>query len=323
MENVGPSAASNGHLSILQWMYSESLPLDYLTFSAAAESGHLHILKWVASIGLRFNVRFWDVHKWDVHRNNRNALEIFQFVFDADGMYNDHSCDYGSRIGSLDLILWALEKGCKLGCFDIFRNPNVLNNSEMIRLMWSKGLRDFRIQDAVKTGNYDSVYFLATMQNADDSDTFNEIAKISAEYGHLHIFKWAVLRLAAKCKYYECCLKAATKGHLSILQYCRGLDFGVFRLKKPIKMWDEETFNQSLVVGNFPVITFLRSVGCRWNKDSSMYATSTGNLDILKWLRSEGCPWDYRTREIAINIGHKEMIDWLNDKRCPVERKYN
>jgi hypothetical protein len=320
LENVGPSAAGNGHLGILKWMYSQNILLDYWTFSAAAKCGHLEILKWVASIGLRFNVRLWDVHKWKSTAENRNALEIFQLVFDADGMYNDHSCDYGSRIGSVDLILWALERGCQLRCLAIFGNSNVLNNLETIRLMWSKGLRDFRIQDAVKTGNYDSVYFLATMQNA-DSETFNEIAKISAEYGHhLGIFKWAALRLALKCDYYECCLNAASNGHLSILQYCGGLDFGIFRLKKPIKMWDEETFNQSIVVGNFSVISFLRSVGCRWNKDSSMYAASSGNLDILKWLRLEGCPWDFRTRESAIKIGHEEMINWLDDKRCPIKR---
>ena len=82
-ENTCISAASGGHLEVLQWARANGCPWDEDTCAAAAEGGHLKVLQWARANGCPCNANTCKTAASEGHLEVLHWARANGFPFDA------------------------------------------------------------------------------------------------------------------------------------------------------------------------------------------------------------------------------------------------
>ena len=72
------------------------------------------------------------------------------------------------------------------------------------------------------------------------------------------------------------------------------------------------------LIGNQPLLKYLRHIGCTWTVFAGAYAATAGYFQILQWCVENGCPISNTTFCFACSGGHINIINYLHELRCEV-----
>ena len=120
-------AASGGHLSVLQWLFSQwrllgsdslKRTLSANTCSLAARGGHLSVLQWLRTDAWPNAGSGWPNHRcgWDANTCRRAAegghLETLQWARQNGAAWDGRTCFEAAKNGHLEVLQWARANGC-------------------------------------------------------------------------------------------------------------------------------------------------------------------------------------------------------------------
>ncbi|AVK76117.1 Ankyrin repeat domain containing protein [Pandoravirus neocaledonia] len=98
--------------------------------------------------------------------------------------------------------------------------------------------------------------------------------------------------------------RAATAGHLSLLQWAKAQDM-------PWKF--NITCSCAAAYGHLSVLKWLRAQGCPWGSDTCKDAARGGHLRVLQWAVTNGCTWEADAcRRIAAGSNHGHVTAWID-----------
>ncbi|AGO84340.1 Ankyrin repeat domain containing protein [Pandoravirus salinus] len=104
--------------------------------------------------------------------------------------------------------------------------------------------------------------------------------------------------------------RAATAGHLSLLQWAR---------TRGIPWKCSITCSCAAAHGHLSVLEWLRTEGCPWNRWTCSWAAEKGQLEVLQWARAQDCPWNGDTCQFAAGEGHLRVLQWAVANGCTWE----
>eukprot|EP00594_Rhizosolenia_setigera_P012987 CAMPEP_0178955130 /NCGR_PEP_ID=MMETSP0789-20121207/9417_1 /TAXON_ID=3005 /ORGANISM="Rhizosolenia setigera, Strain CCMP 1694" /LENGTH=287 /DNA_ID=CAMNT_0020636693 /DNA_START=202 /DNA_END=1065 /DNA_ORIENTATION=- len=109
-ERYADAAAANGHLNILEWIEDIGCRFDREALNSAARGGHLHILRWLREQGWRFDEStFWQAAM-------SGNLEILDWLQAEDCPWKDNA-RFPNKLSS-DTQQWLRDNGYHFNLYD-------------------------------------------------------------------------------------------------------------------------------------------------------------------------------------------------------------
>jgi len=159
-----------------------------------------------------------------------------------------------------------------------------------------------------KLNKNDFVYSIALYQSRPIEYRHKWICPINLiKYGLLDVLQYIVAK--NDCNTYYICRTAAEFGQLHILKWARVCEFP----------WDELTCKYAAKYGHLDVLKWAHENGCPWNTLTCTDAVACGHFEIVKWAKLNGCPWDMWTSFNAVRYGHFEILKWVLENGCPID----
>ncbi len=302
--------ARNGNLEMIRWLKEKKCPKDVNTFSEAARGCHVEVLDWLQ------NNYGWPKYCWDAV---------------------DRTCDAIASTGRLDILKWALDKGCPWD-YRCASTCASCGHMEMFRWILDLNRESFDINVDSLCSNAASGGHLQLLQLARehgcpwDENTFH----CAARSGNFQLMKWARIN---GCRWdSNTCTAAARLGQLEILQWAHeencpwdaktcavaaeGAHLHVLewaRSRESPCPWDERTCGGAALFGHLHILQWARAKGCPWDKRTCEGAAKHGNLEILQWARENGCQWDEQTTHIAALHHRLDVLCWAIENSCPIK----
>ncbi|RLN91952.1 hypothetical protein BBJ28_00018486 [Nothophytophthora sp. Chile5] len=263
------AAASNGHLDVLQWLYSElGVELTEMAMRQAAENGHLNIVQWLHANDCKHGC----VEMIDGAANNGH-FELVRWLHDnrSEGC-TEMAMTSAAGHGRLDIVQW-LHTNRTEGCTVMAMNLAARNNHKDV-VQWlhehrNEGCTPAAMDGAAGAGHLEMVQWLHTHRKegctTDAMDT-------AAGGGHLDVIKWLHANRSEGCTT-RAMNSAAASGHLEVVK------------------WLHEN----------------RSEGCRVNAMAD--PAKNDDLEVVKWLHKNRDEVDARlAMEKAIKFGRFEVV---------------
>lgn len=235
-------------------------------------------------------------------------------------MSEDHVLAIFANLDALGYGKDAISKACENGYLKLVQH---LYNTEITPLREEKINHGYRM--------------IFTRHNTEEKQLLEEkIVRVAAQFGHLHILKWAhemefldlenavIEAIANKhndivkwlCKnnakdvshlsYYPCEV-AAAHGNLEILKWLSD---------NIINVWHADICIAAAQNGHLNILKYLRENGCPWNEGVCAVAADNNHLEILQWARSQDCPWDYEPAVNAASKNHQQILKWAIENGC-------
>ena len=243
------SAAGNGHLEVVKWLREVAeCPWDRWTFSQAARGGHIELLRWAKDNGCPIDPGACALAAESGH------LEVLKWLREEDCPWDQWTCAHAAEGGHLDVLKWARENGC----------------------IWD----DATCYYAAATGQLHVLEWVITENSVYE---IPRLLGIAASKGQQHILEWmserhymtAEIALEVDLRVY-----AAEGGHLQLLKWLYEKGYGVE------------------------------------DKDICSVAAKKGHLHVLKWAREVAeCPWDRQEcLRMARMKERKNVLEWIEKK---------
>jgi hypothetical protein len=324
IEKISYEASKNGHLCVLEWMYSKWHLLNSNIINISARKGHLNILRWAHSKGLIIigeNFIKWvfcnpEENTIDLYRSAAEGGQISVLEWIKECGYlpsfpEKNIYSYAAKNGHLDVLKWAKEEN--YGYWNFKTSSHAAKGGFLDILIWLKE-HNYSLWDsdiyvgAINGGHLSTFHWI--LENSfpyNDIDWSKCYLRESIKKGHFEMIKWAIDN---KCplKDRALCAFAAEKDRLDILKYLR------FRGCP----WNEKTCRKAAENGHLNILKWARENRCPWNKQTCRKAAQNGHLHILQWARENGCPWDEYPAVYAAGFGHFDVLRWIIVNRCPL-----
>lgn len=95
-------AAAGGHQAIIQWLFDQKCPIDFARASAeAAKTGQLEALKWMENLGGKLDVRICDEAAASGH------IELVKWAHSKGYTIDSGVCAIAAANGHLELLQWV------------------------------------------------------------------------------------------------------------------------------------------------------------------------------------------------------------------------
>lgn len=220
----------------------------------------------------------------------------------------EHTCLHAAKEGHLDLLVWAIEKGCEWNPEDHLHHAVENGHFHILRWGVSQGYPWPLDTSAAIVKNGD----LACLQwaLAHGCPLVSYIVEMATSFGHLHIIEWLHenghlqnVRKGTLVTYL-----AARQGHLQILEWFRKHGYP----------WDENTCSFAADKGNLGVIQWLRSNGCPWDQSVVSSAIMNGHKEVFLWALENGLSWNPWFSEGLVKRGKLDILTWLYEQGYPL-----
>ncbi|RLN86493.1 hypothetical protein BBJ28_00003703 [Nothophytophthora sp. Chile5] len=274
------AAASNGHLEVLQWLYSDvGVTLTRGAMRHAAENGHLNVVQWLHNNGCERGDA-WMLDGAAKHGH----FEIVRLLH----ANREEGCTWRAMSlaagrGHLEIVQWLhahRTEGCTVVAMDLAAQNNHMDVVQWLHEHRSEGCTTNAMDGAAREGHLEMVQWL----HAHRREGCTTAAMNSASRGgHLDVIKW----LHANRR--EGCTTSA-------------MDWAASLGRMEVVKWLHEN----------------RREGC--TAEAMNRAAIKGHLEVAKWLhenRWEGC--SVNTMADAAANGHLEVVKWLHNNRSEVD----
>ncbi|RLN91925.1 hypothetical protein BBJ28_00026441 [Nothophytophthora sp. Chile5] len=306
-QSSSPAAAAvvNGHLDVLQWLYSElGVKLTERSMRLAAQIGHLNVVQWLHTNNcercdgscpqpftsyrsrVANNCTCGDAGAMDDAAESGH-FEIVQWLHDnRDEGCSSKAMDGAAGRGHLEIVQWLhthRTEGCTAMAMDIAAGNNHMDVVQWLHEHRSEGCTHAAMDGAAQYGHLEMVQWLHTHRSEGCSTSAMNWA---AREGHLDVVKWLHANRHEGCTTWAMDL-AASDGHLEVVK------------------WLHDN----------------RREGC--TVEAMNGAAMNGHLDVVKWLhenRSEGC--GVNAMALAAEYDHLEIVKFLYKNREEVNAQF-
>lgn len=295
-------AAENGHLHLIEWLYSKGCPLDKYVSISAASNGHTNLLEWLHE------------KKCELDKHVCNAA-VGGITADRKGCW-DSNIDKTTNGGHFDTLMWLIENECPIDYNDIV--SAAIRNNHIGILEWVRvnkhfdfNGKNFLSNEAIQGGHIDVLKYLH--KNGVNWDIDSEPLYCAATYGYVDIMEYAFqngCKLPEK-EAFSLCDIGAHNCNLNVIKWAR----------KHGCHWNEKTFSYAAMYNDIEMVKWFYENGCPWDEETSYVAAMFGNFDVLKWVSDRGCPWSKDLCIAATDSGHLDIIIWACENGCIVDEK--
>ena len=291
---VSAAAARGGHLTTLQWLYSNNREDPDRIASSAARGGHLHILEWlVDEDGVKLSSRV------TAAAAGGGSLRTLRWLHDHGCPWDSLTSRRAAERGHLAMLEYCHQQGCPVTSDATFMAAKG-DHLAALRFLVDRQcpITPSACTAAAETGAVDCLKFLLAEGVALD-DHFSEGA---ARGGNLALFQWALskktcFQWGSRTTYW-----AALLGHQDILTYA--LDQGC--------PFHDRTFAAAASKGSIDILELLAfKVGLPTSPDAAEAAAANGHVDVLAWLRDHKCPFSDNVSRQAIYAGRADVLAYL------------
>ena len=231
-------AARNGNLEMLRWLKERECPKDLDSFSDAARGCHVEVLDWLQ--------------------------ESYGWPEESYGGWPDSTCYAIACTGRLDILQWALDRGCP---WDARCASACASGGHMDMFRWILDERFFinavHICSSAASGGHLQLLQLAREYHCPwDENTFH----CAARSGNIQLMKWARTN---GCRWdANTCTAAACLGQLEILQW----------LREENCPWDAKTCAVAAEHAHLHVLEWARSreCPCPWDEGRTLLLRCMG-----------------------------------------------
>ena len=175
------------------------------------------------------------------------------------------------------------------------------------KVLLSRRFKERLCEECVKRGQLNSLKWMKMK-----ADTLQQGLRLeglstkAASLGHLHILQW--LRGIGQVSNIrgQICLAAARGGHLECMKWAYEMGFSM----------DSEVCTAAAEGGYLDCLKWARKKNCTWYSDTCRAAARGGHLYCLIWARENGCHWNSDTCSAAAGGGHLDCLKWAREHGC-------
>jgi hypothetical protein len=299
--------ARDGNLEMIQWLKEMKCPIDRNTFSEAARGCHVEVLDELQeSYGWPEESYGWPDSTCDAIAFT-GRLDILQWALDKGCPWDARCASTCARFGHTDMFRWILDERFFINVVDICSNAASGGHLQLLQLAreydcpWDENT----FHCAARSGNFQLIKWARNNGCRWDANTCTAAARL----GQLEILQW--LR-EENCPWdAQTCAVAAERAHLHVLEWARSRECPC--------QWDESTCSAAAKYGRLQILQWAREKGCPWDKGTCEGAAKHGYLEILQWARENGCPWDEETTRIAARCHRLDLLCWAIENGCPIK----
>ncbi|RLN91435.1 hypothetical protein BBJ28_00026043 [Nothophytophthora sp. Chile5] len=281
------AAAANGHLDVLQWLYSElGVALTEEVIAKAAENGHLDVVKW-----LHFND--CESGTWTMDDAAKNGhFEILRWLHDncSEGC-TEMAMTWAANNGRLDILQWLhtnRTEGCSTMAMDLAAQNNCMEIVRWLHEHRSEGCTTAAMDGAAEAGHLEMIEWLHTHRKEGCTTDAMDRA------GNLDVVKWLHANRSEGCTTWAMDW-AAARGRLELVKWLHD---------NRREGCTVEAMNVAAINGHLDVVKWLhenRSEGCGANTMAT--AANSDHLEIVKFLHKN-------RGEVNAQSAMTEAIHW-------------
>ncbi|RLN96148.1 hypothetical protein BBJ28_00013346 [Nothophytophthora sp. Chile5] len=306
------AAASNGHLEVLQWLYSElGAMLTGSAMKLAAGNGHLNVVQWLHANGCER----CDASAMDTAAKNGH-LEIVRWLHDnRDEGCSEKAMTLAAGAGHLEIVQWLdanRTEGCSVLAMNLAAQNNWMGVVQWLHEHRSEGCTTLAMDGAAREGHLEMVQWLHTHRSEGCTTSAMDWA---AREGHLEMVKWLHVNRREGCT--TLALNwAAREGHLEMVKWLHD---------NRREGWIMDAMQGAAINGHLDVVKWLHanySEGYRI--DTMATAAANGHLGVVKWLyKNDGEVDAQGAMKTAIRQACFDVVMYLHDERWEVPTFHN
>ncbi|RLN96149.1 hypothetical protein BBJ28_00013347 [Nothophytophthora sp. Chile5] len=284
------AAAANGHLDVLQWLYSElGVALIEEVIAKAAENGHLDVVKWLHFKGCKGGTWTMDGAVQYGH------FEILRWLHDnlSEGC-TEMAMARAANNGRLDIVQWLhtnRTEGCTTMAMDLAAQNNCMETVQWLHEHRSEGCTNAAMDGAAEAGHLEMVQWLHTHRK---EGCTTDAMDGAAGGGHLDVVKWLHANRSEGCTTWAMD-RAAASGRLEVVKWLH---------ENRREGCTAEAMNVAAINGRLHVVKWLhenRSEGCGVN--TMAHAAENDHLEIVKFLHKN-------RSEVDARLAMTQAIHW-------------
>jgi hypothetical protein len=330
-------AAQEGKLELMQWLsFNKTIDVfNDFVFWTAAENGHLKMLHWlysttISTINCKTNFYLFP--------NVAGHLEVLRWLYSISKFTKQDMCEedgfkYIIKYGGLEVLNWVHDT-FKITKDDIRNKVNgpfylaiKYDKLEIIKWIHKTQQLGFHIKNAntqpfLLAARYGSLEVLKWLESKFfmvkyTNDYRRSALRKAARYGYLDMFKW-VYSLGGNTDIESCFEIAARKNQLNILKLIHSITTSIDG--KQLNL----AFRKAVEQGNLDIMEWMH---CEFklivDNDyyySFRYVACDGNLEVLRWLHSKQYItlknskfWAPAAYNQALENEDNVMCNWLLD----------
>lgn len=323
--DISESAASGGHIKVLEWLYEKGCVFDEETIQAAIENGKLSAITWLREKGCP-----WDVVCF-VAAADLGKIDILYFIYNSGVSLNHIQIIEGaSLMGQSDTVFWLRSIGCdwdesisiaaakgnhlellkrlrKNGCpwdeetLDIAVSEN---NFELSKWAFENGcpLSDSIITFAISSNNIELIKWLRSIGGQWDEET----TEIAASLGYIDILDYLIQN---GCPYENLDFTAIENNQLDCLKW----------IHKNVEPCDSNCYDYAKT--NFIFLNWLKSQNIPFDNNIVYHYLKNGNLPLFKWFCENGFILNPTIATIAAKYKHFNILEYALQKECPINQE--
>ncbi|OWZ14288.1 hypothetical protein PHMEG_00012259 [Phytophthora megakarya] len=289
------SAASHGHLELVQWIYSREYICrsDRYPIEQAIANGHLAVAKFLRSMGEEIR----SINAMNLAAENGH-LQMLQWL-QATGLLNctKNAMDGAARNGHLEVVKWLHENRTEGCSSDALSYATHYGHLEVAKWLYDNVHTTFHLTTALSMNKCRHLEILQWINSHFEKANYLEAMLVASKNGDLEVLEWLHKHKLTDFDSYA--LQFATQnGHVKVVQW--------FWVHYRDEFDAVQVLRDAAAGGHLDIVRWLcdnNMVDC--SRLSIVDAASFGHLDVVLYFlenRSEGFPsaWVQHSRAFEV-----------------------